>query len=86
MDGIEKTVVSLRAAFDDHFTHAFAAKANCLHRYSCCYANAEWDEVASPGEFAQARRAGFFGSRDRARLSPPRRWGKSNRRCGKAPR
>ncbi|MDG4563011.1 MAG: diaminopimelate decarboxylase [Candidatus Competibacter sp.] len=61
MDGIEKTVASLRAAFDDHFTHAFAAKANCLHRVLALLRQCGMGcEVASPGEFAQARRAGFL--------------------------
>ncbi|QQS55839.1 MAG: diaminopimelate decarboxylase [Candidatus Competibacteraceae bacterium] len=61
MDGTQKTVASLRAAFDDHFTHAFAAKANCLHRVlALLRACGMGCEVASPGEFAQARRAGFL--------------------------
>jgi diaminopimelate decarboxylase len=60
IDGVRSVVASLRASFPTHFTHAFAAKANCLggvlrllrdEGMAC--------EVASPGELAQALDAGF---------------------------
>lgn len=60
--GVEESVAALHAAWPDSVPvrHAFAAKANCLvpvlrmlreYGMSC--------EVASPGELAQARAAGF---------------------------
>jgi diaminopimelate decarboxylase len=60
VDGIRRTVASLQAAFGDHFLHAFAAKANCLHRVLLQLREAGMGcEVASPGELEQALRAGF---------------------------
>lgn len=60
LDGLRAVVATLKASFPGHFTHAFAAKANCLggvlrrlrEEGMAC-------EVASPGELAQALDAGF---------------------------
>jgi diaminopimelate decarboxylase len=60
VDHIQQTVADLQAAFGEHFTHTFAAKANCLVRVlSLLRQQGLGCEVASPGELQQALSAGF---------------------------
>jgi len=60
VDNIRQTVAELQAAFGEHFTHTFAAKANCLVRVlSLLRQQGMGCEVASPGELQQALSAGF---------------------------
>jgi diaminopimelate decarboxylase len=59
-DAVRATVATLRVAFPAHFTHAFAAKANCLGGVLRLLRELGMAaEVASPGELAQAMDAGF---------------------------
>jgi diaminopimelate decarboxylase len=64
MAGLEGTAQAVRAAFPDHFLHAFAVKANfytpVLKRLAECGLGAE---VAGAGELALARAAGFAPAR-----------------------
>ncbi len=60
LEGIGTTVTHLKAAFGEHFTHTFAAKANCLQGVlSQLHRHGMGCEAASPGELLQAQRAGF---------------------------
>ena len=57
---VRAAVAGLKAGFPDHFTHAFAAKAGCLEGIlRLLRTEGMACEVASPGELAQARAAGF---------------------------
>lgn len=60
LDAVRATVATLKASFPRHFTHAFAAKANCLGGVLRLLRGLGMAcEVASPGELAQALDAGF---------------------------
>jgi diaminopimelate decarboxylase len=60
LDAIRAVVARLQASFPAHFTHAFAAKANCLGGVLRLLRELGMAaEVASPGELAQALDAGF---------------------------
>ncbi len=59
-DGLDATVARLIAAFPDNFRHTFAVKANALQSVLEVLAAAGIGaEVASPGELALAKAAGF---------------------------
>lgn len=60
LDGIERTVAQLKASFPSHFCHHFAVKANSMNGVLSALQKAGMGaEVASPGELAQALKAGF---------------------------
>lgn len=60
IEGIKNTVAQLKASFPSHFHHHFAVKANSMHGVlSILRAHGVGAEVASPGELAQALKAGF---------------------------
>lgn len=58
--GIAQTIKQIKASFPAHFHHHFAVKANSLHGVLKRFReNDIGAEVASPGELAQALKAGF---------------------------
>lgn len=60
LDGIKRTVESLMSSFPSHFSHHFAVKANSINGVlKALNATGLGAEVASPGELAQALKAGF---------------------------
>jgi diaminopimelate decarboxylase len=60
LDGMSAAVADLRTSFPAHFAHAFAVKAGCLEGILRTLRELGMAcEVASPGELAQARAAGF---------------------------
>ncbi len=60
LDGLKATIASLQRTFPDHFMHAFAAKAGSILPLLRIICDAGMGcEVASPGELALARAAGF---------------------------
>jgi diaminopimelate decarboxylase len=62
MDALRGTIDDLRSSFPNFFRHAFAAKANTMPAILKFVRDAGMScEVASPGEFAAARAAGFAG-------------------------
>ena len=59
-EALASTIAALKRAFPGHFTHTFAAKANCMEGVlSFVRAAGLGCEVASPAEFQSALRAGF---------------------------
>ena len=60
LDGLKATIAALHASFPPHFMHAFAAKAGSILSLLRIVRDAGMGcEVASPGELALARAAGF---------------------------
>ena len=60
IDGVKETVSQLKASFPANFSHHFAVKANSIQGVLRLLKNAGVGaEVASPGELAQALKAGF---------------------------
>src|SRR5689334_7090363 len=60
LDGVRRSIASLRSSFRDHFAHAFAAKACCLGGVLRLVHEAGMGcEVASLGEMQQALVAGI---------------------------
>jgi diaminopimelate decarboxylase len=60
IEGVRRTIESLRSAFPPHFQHMFAAKANSMSPVLSLVREAGMGcEVASPGELEQALRCGF---------------------------
>lgn len=60
IDGVARTIQSLKDAFPNHFRHTFAAKANTMRSaLELVRSLGLGCEVASAGELAQAQRVGF---------------------------
>ena len=60
LDGLKATIAALHASFPPHFMHAFAAKAGSIASLLRIVRDAGMGcEVASPGELALAKAAGF---------------------------
>lgn len=75
LDGARATVAELKASFPVHVRHTFAAKAGCLEGILRLFrAEGLGCEVASPGELAEALRAGFA-PEDVVFDSPAKTWG-----------
>jgi diaminopimelate decarboxylase len=63
LDALRATVAELRSSFPSFCRHAFAAKANTMPAVLALMRDLGLScEVASPGEFAAARKAGFSGA------------------------
>lgn len=62
-DALRSTIDDLRSSFPDYFQHAFAVKANAMPAVlDLIRAGGMSSEVASPGEFEAAVKAGFAGA------------------------
>lgn len=60
IEGVKQTISQLKASFPSHFHHHFAVKANSIHGVlTLLCEQGIGAEVASPGELAQALKAGF---------------------------
>jgi diaminopimelate decarboxylase len=63
IEGVERTVASLKEAFPDHFEHHYAVKSNGMSAVlSLVRQQGMLAETASPGELLQALQAGYIGS------------------------